>query len=54
MNYEPNLGLYDMRRDATGLPRSLANKINSNIYMSSKYSPIAAPDIIKISANLMI
>lgn len=31
MNYEPNLGLYDMRRDATGLPRSLANKINSNI-----------------------
>ena len=31
MNYEPNLGLYDMRRDTTGLPRSLANNINSDI-----------------------
>jgi len=31
MNYEPNLGLYDMRRDTEGLPRSLANRINSNI-----------------------
>lgn len=31
MNYEPNLGLYDMRRDTEGLPKSLANKINSTI-----------------------
>jgi len=27
----PNLGIYDMRRDVTGLPRSLANKLNSHI-----------------------
>jgi len=33
MNYEPNLGLYDMRRDTEGLPTSLANKININICM---------------------
>jgi len=33
MNYEPNLGLYDMRRDTEGLPTSLANKINNNICM---------------------
>jgi len=32
-DYEPNLGLYDMRRDVEGLPESLANKINSNICM---------------------
>ena len=35
MNYEPNLGLYDMRRDTEGLPKSLANRLNINI--SSKY-----------------
>ena len=33
MNYEPNLGLYDMRRDTEGLPKSLANKINNTICM---------------------
>jgi len=33
MNYEPNLGIYDMRRDTQGLPKSLANRINSNICM---------------------
>jgi len=33
MNYEPNLGLYDMRRDTEGLPKSLANRINTNICM---------------------
>ncbi len=33
MNYEPNLGLYDMRRDTEGLPKSLANRINNNICM---------------------
>jgi hypothetical protein len=33
MNYEPNLGLYDMRRDTEGLPTSLANKINNTICM---------------------
>ena len=27
----PNLGIYDMRRDVTGLPRSLANSINNHI-----------------------
>src|SRR6056300_812427 len=31
MNYEPNLGIYDMRRDTTGLPSSLANRININV-----------------------
>lgn len=31
--YEPNLGVYDMRRDTTGLPQSLANRINLNICM---------------------
>ena len=31
--YEPNLGMYDMRRDTTGLPQSLANRINLNICM---------------------
>lgn len=31
MNYEPNLGIYDMRRDTTGLPSSLANRINMNV-----------------------
>ncbi len=30
-NYEPNLGVYDMRQDITGLPKALANKINSNV-----------------------
>jgi len=30
-NYEPNLGIYDMRQDTTGLPKALANKINSNV-----------------------
>ena len=30
-DYEPNLGIYDMRRDTTGLPKSLANQINRNI-----------------------
>jgi len=33
MNYEPNLGLYDMRRDTEGLPKSLANRINNSICM---------------------
>jgi hypothetical protein len=33
MNYEPNLGLYDMRRDTEGLPKTLANRINNNICM---------------------
>ena len=33
MNYEPNLGIYDMRRDTEGLPKSLANQINNNICM---------------------
>jgi len=32
-DYEPNLGIYDMRRDTTGLPKSLANKINISICM---------------------
>lgn len=32
-DYEPHLGLYDMRKDTTGLPESLANKINSSICM---------------------
>ena len=32
-DYEPNLGLYDMRKDTEGLPRSLANRINNNICM---------------------
>lgn len=32
-DYEPNLGLYDMRRDTEGLPSSLANKINNSICM---------------------
>jgi len=32
-DYEPNLGIYDMRRDTEGLPESLANKINTNICM---------------------
>jgi len=32
-NYEPNLGIYDMRRDTEGLPKSLANLINKNICM---------------------
>jgi len=32
-DYEPNLGLYDMRRDTTGMPESLANKVNINICM---------------------
>lgn len=30
-SYEPNLGIYDMRRDTADLPKQLANKINSNI-----------------------
>lgn len=30
-SYEPNLGVYDMRQDTTGLPKQLANRINSNI-----------------------
>jgi len=30
-NYEPNLGIYDMRQDTTDLPKALANKINSNV-----------------------
>jgi len=30
-NYEPNLGIYDMRQDTTGLPKALANRINNNI-----------------------
>jgi len=33
MNYEPNLGLYDMRRDTEGLPKFLANRLNINICM---------------------
>ena len=33
MNYEPNLGIYDMRRDTEGLPKALANRININICM---------------------
>ena len=33
MNYEPNLGVYDMRRDTEGLPKSLAKLINKNICM---------------------
>jgi len=33
MNYEPNLGIYDMRRDTEGLPKALANHINRNICM---------------------
>lgn len=33
MNYEPNLGIYDMRRDTQGLPKSLANRINNSICM---------------------
>lgn len=33
MNYEPNLGIYDMRRDTEELPKSLANKLNINICM---------------------
>ena len=32
-NYEPNLGIHDMRRDTTGLPKTLADKINNNICM---------------------
>ena len=32
-DYEPHLGLYDMRKDTTGLPEGLANKINSSICM---------------------
>ena len=32
-DYEPHLGLYDMRRDTTELPEGLANKINSSICM---------------------
>ena len=32
-DYEPHLGLYDMRRDTEGLPTPLANKINSNVCM---------------------
>jgi len=32
-DYEPKLGIYDMRRDTTGLPKSLANLINKNICM---------------------
>ena len=32
-DYEPNLGIYDMRRDTTGLPKSLARQINKNICM---------------------
>jgi len=31
MNYEPNLGLYDMRQDTTGVPKHIAQKINNNI-----------------------
>jgi len=30
-SYEPNLGVYDMRRDTTDLPKQLANRINSNV-----------------------
>jgi len=32
-DYEPNLGLYDMRKDTEGLPKSLANRINNTICM---------------------
>lgn len=32
-DYEPHLGLYDMRRDTTGLPEGLANKLNNTICM---------------------
>ena len=30
-NYELNLGIYDMKRDTTGLPKSLAIRINSHV-----------------------